>query len=71
MKILFFAISILNFFTDNPTNYYTDGIESTVIQCGNDPDGNFGCAILNFDDGSDCLVIDNEGAPGGIVFIGC
>jgi hypothetical protein len=44
---------------------------TTVIQCGDDPDGSFECSVTNYDDGSDCTIVDNEGAPGGIAFFGC
>jgi hypothetical protein len=44
---------------------------TTVIQCGDDPDGSYECSYITYDDGSDCTIVDNEGAPGGIVFFGC
>lgn len=48
-----------------------DRVKSRVIQCGNDPDGNWGCVTYDYDDGSDCMVIDIEGAPGGVYTHGC
>lgn len=48
-----------------------DGLTSTVIQCGDDPDGIWRCVQTVYDDGSDCIVVDNEGAPNGIQFFGC
>ena len=43
-----------------------DKVETTVRQCGNTPDGNFDCTETVYDDGADCLIIDNQGAPGGL-----
>ncbi len=71
MKIIIICLSFLGFFTTNKTTISNDGVESVVIQCGTDPDGNWDCVRMEFDDGSDCIVIDNEGAPSGILFINC
>lgn len=71
MKFLAICFSLLGFFSFDSSSSSLDGIESTVIQCGNTPDGNWDCVSISLDDGSDCLVIDNEGAPGGIQFVGC
>jgi len=46
-------------------------IETTVHQCGNDPDGNWTCVTMVFEDGSNCTIVDNQGAPGGIAFHDC
>ncbi|TXB68292.1 hypothetical protein [Phaeodactylibacter luteus] len=43
-----------------------DKVATIVRQCGNDPDGNFNCTETVYDDGADCLIIDNQGAPSGI-----
>lgn len=48
-----------------------DGIKTTVIQCGDDPNGNWRCTRTEYNDGSNCTIIDNEGAPGGLFTSGC
>ncbi len=47
-----------------------DGTKTIVYVCGDDPDGHHRCVLTTYDDGSNCLIIDNEGAPGGIWFSG-
>lgn len=71
MKILVLCLTFLGFFSFDNNAVSNDGIESVVIQCGDDPDGNWGCVRMEFNDGSDCIVIDVEGASGGIQFSGC
>jgi hypothetical protein len=48
-----------------------EGIETIVVVCGWDPDGNWICNRTEYDDGSDCYIVDNEGAPNGISFTDC
>ena len=36
---------------------FVDGIDTIVIQCGEDPDGNFDCVFADYDDGSDCVIL--------------
>ncbi|HMP30958.1 MAG TPA: hypothetical protein PKD85_15230, partial [Saprospiraceae bacterium] len=68
LSILFLS-SFLSFFGENSkTN--EEKIESIIIQCGNDPDGNYGCVHMIFNDGSNCLVIDDETHPNGPHFYG-
>ncbi len=45
-----------------------DGERTVVIQCGNDPDRVYRCVTTTYDDGSDCVVVDNQFAPRGIWF---
>jgi len=71
MKPLIFVIAFLGF-SFNPFSFNTsivDGIDSVVIQCGEDPDGNWDCVRYELDDGSDCLIIVNEGSD--TIFDGC
>ncbi|HMN88837.1 MAG TPA: hypothetical protein PKD70_01795 [Saprospiraceae bacterium] len=82
MKILSFitslvfavAVSFTPVQADDNLHYnlnLPEGIETTVIQCGNDPDGNWRCVHTIYNDGSDCIVVDNEGADNGIAFFRC
>jgi hypothetical protein len=48
-----------------------DRVKSRVIQCGHGPDGQWRCETYDYDDGSDCMIIDIEGAPGGTYTHGC
>ncbi len=82
MKILSFittvvfaiAVSFTPVQADDNLHYnlsLPEGIETTVLQCGVDPDGNDRCVITTYNDGSNCLIIDNQGAPSGVQFFYC
>ena len=60
----------MGFFSNVTPISTIEAIETTIIQYGDDPDGNWDCARYEFDDGSDCTVVDVEGADGGIQFFG-
>jgi|GEM_PF-4285978 len=49
-----FLIGFLIFIT---SYRFTDGIDTLVIQCGEDPDGVFDCIFSDYDDGSDCVIL--------------
>ena len=68
MKTLIICFSFLGFFSFNDNATTSDGVETIVITCGNDPDGNWDCHRTNLNDGSDCVIVDNEGAPGGLAY---
>lgn len=68
MKTLLICFSFLGFMSFSSTPFLSEGPETTVIVCGDDPDGNWNCHSTYYDDGSDCIIIDNEGAPGGLVY---
>ncbi len=37
-----------------------DKVQTTVIVCGEDPDGNLNCVETVYNDGADCLIIDED-----------
>ncbi len=71
MKSLIFISAIFGFSFGFPMNSYIveDGVESIIIQCGENPDGVWECVRYELEDDSDCLVIAVEGAE--TIFDGC
>ena len=70
MKFLL-LLPLLGFLPNNNSNTLLNKPDSATMVCGDDPSGNWFCVYTTYDDGSDCFVIDNEGAPGGIQYINC
>ena len=68
MKTLILCFSFFGLFSINDISTSRDGVDTIVIVCGTDRDGNYHCIHVNYDDGSDCIVVDNEGAPSGVQF---
>jgi hypothetical protein len=72
LSILATMLFLLLFSTQNlnATSFF-DGVTTTVVVCGNDPDGIFRCVTTDYPDGSYCYIFYCDGCAVGTIYSGC